>query len=75
VISPRVLLVRTDARARLSLSKLLEPDRDYRATLHPDGTVVLEPVTAYTRAQWEAEFPTIPFPEGATYVVSEEGTL
>lgn len=38
-------LVHTDARGRLSLGKLIQPDRDYRVRTSPHGTVTLEPVT------------------------------
>lgn len=39
-------LVHTDSRGRVSLGKMLEPERDYRVTLGSHGVVVLEPVTA-----------------------------
>ena len=38
-------LVHTDDRRRVSLGKILEPNRDYRVSRSPHGTVVLEPVT------------------------------
>jgi hypothetical protein len=44
-------ILRSDSRGRLSLSKYLQPDRTYRATKHPDGTVTLEPVTVLTEAE------------------------
>ena len=46
-------LVHTDTRGRVSLGKLLQPERDYRVTLGSHGVVVLEPVTTisdYERA-------------------------
>jgi hypothetical protein len=39
-------LVHTDNRGRVSLGKMLEPERDYRVTLGSHGVVVLEPITA-----------------------------
>jgi len=41
-------LVHTDIRGRVSLGKLLQPERDYRVTLGSHGVVVLEPVTTIT---------------------------
>ncbi|MDQ1075080.1 MULTISPECIES: hypothetical protein [Microbacterium] len=46
-------LVHTDSRGRVSLGKILQPERDYRVTTGPHGVVVMEPVTAisdYERA-------------------------
>lgn len=46
-------LVHTDNRGRVSLGKMLQPERDYRVTIGSHGVVVLEPVTAisdYERA-------------------------
>lgn len=38
-------LVSTDNRGRVSLGKILEANRNYRVSVSPHGTVVLEPVT------------------------------
>lgn len=38
-------LVHSDARGRLSLGKIVQADRDYRAIPGPHGTVTLEPVS------------------------------
>jgi hypothetical protein len=38
-------LVSTDSRGRVSLGKILEANRNYRVSVSPHGTVVLEPVT------------------------------
>lgn len=56
-------LVQVDSRRRVSLGTVLEADRYYRATAHSDGTIVLEPVTAYTREEFAQSFPGVRFPE------------
>jgi hypothetical protein len=38
-------LVHTDSRGRVSLGKLLQPERDYRVSVGSHGVVVMEPVT------------------------------
>lgn len=46
-------LVHTDRRGRVSLGKMLQPERDYRVTVGSHGVVVLEPITVisdYERA-------------------------
>lgn len=46
-------LIHTDSRSRVSLGKILQPNRDYRVSVGEYGTVTLEPVTTisdYERA-------------------------
>ena len=46
-------LIHTDSRSRVSLGKILEPNRDYRVSVGEYGVVTLEPITTisdYERA-------------------------
>jgi len=48
-----VTLIHTDSRSRVSLGKILQPNRDYRVSVGEYGVVTLEPVTTisdYERA-------------------------
>lgn len=45
---PTMTLVHTDSRGRVSLGKILQPERDYQVTVGPHGVVVMEPVTTIT---------------------------
>lgn len=51
-------LVHTDSRSRVSLAKVLQANRDYRVSVSPHGTVVLEPVT--TISDYEQKILSIP---------------
>jgi hypothetical protein len=41
-------LIHTDSRGRVSLGKILQPDRDYQVTTGVHGQITLEPVTMIT---------------------------
>jgi len=41
-------LIHTDSRGRVSLGKILQPDRDYQVTTGSHGQITLEPVTLIT---------------------------
>jgi hypothetical protein len=41
-------MVEVDERGRTNLTPLVEKGRTYRVTLHPDGTILLEPARVLT---------------------------
>jgi hypothetical protein len=46
------VLAHSDNRGRISLGKVVQPDRDYRITTGSHGVIILEPVT--TISDYEA---------------------
>lgn len=70
-------LVHSDGRGRLSLGKVVQPDRDYRITTGSHGTIILEPVTTisdYERAVLDNDNLVAALREGREQLQRGDGT-
>lgn len=71
-------LVHTDNRGRVSLGKILQPERDYRVSVGSHGVVVMEPVTTisdYERSLLSNETLVAALQRGREQAAAGQGTV